>query len=139
MKKFFKFLTNYWTLTLLGLIAFSILIWFAGPLIAIGDYRLLESSTARLAAITFIIIFIIGRILWRFIKSRNLNIRFIDSLLQKSSSAQDLSNAVKAEEVTELQKRFEKAVSKLKKTNFSTNQSRSLLTLHNKQYIYELP
>ena len=139
MKKFFKLLTNYWTLTLLGLIAFSVLIWFAGPLIAIGDYRLLESSTARLATITFIIIFIISRILWRFIKSRNLNIRFIDSLLQKSSSAQDLSNAAKAEEVTELQKRFEKAVSKLKKTNFSTNQSRSLLSLLNKQYIYELP
>lgn len=139
MKTFFKFITNYWTLTLLGLIAFSVLIWFAGPLIAIGDNRILESSTARLITITLIIIFITSRIIWRFVKSRNLNIRFIDSLLQRTSPEQGVSNTDKTQEVTELQKRFEKAVSKLKKTNFSTNQSRSLLSILNKQYIYELP
>ncbi|MEN9903806.1 MAG: type secretion system rane subunit TssM, partial [Pseudomonadota bacterium] len=47
MKKIFSALLHPVTLTGLGLLALSLLIWFAGPLLAFAGHVPLESSRAR--------------------------------------------------------------------------------------------
>ena len=40
-----------WVITLIGVLALSILIWFGGPYIAIADKKFLESDVVRLLII----------------------------------------------------------------------------------------
>lgn len=140
MKKIFKCLFNHWTLVFLGLTAISILIWFAGPLIAFADYRPLESDTARITAILLLIGFYFGKLLWKFIKAKNLNTRFMDGLLRSApAEPTNTGDGAGAEEVALLRKRFEEAVTLLKKAPATGGKSRSWLTLFNRHYVYELP
>ncbi|MPR04686.1 type VI secretion system membrane subunit TssM [Pseudomonas sp. MAFF 212408] len=56
MKNFFKkvgaFLRKTWVWTLLVVLFLALLVWFAGPLLAVDDYKFWESSTARLLTIS---------------------------------------------------------------------------------------
>ena len=54
MKKFVEILKNRWVVSLFGLLAVSILIWFVGPLIGIAGKIPLESVIARLVTILVI-------------------------------------------------------------------------------------
>ncbi len=137
MKKILKLLFNRLTLTILGLVAISALIWFAGPLIAFADYYPLASDTHRMILIAVIIVFYIGKLVWKFIQSKNLNTRFMEGLLQQPPAQQDSMNSTGNEEVALLQKRFEEAVAVLKNTNFG--KKHALLAKLNRQYVYELP
>ncbi|HFE37641.1 MAG TPA: hypothetical protein ENK06_04360, partial [Gammaproteobacteria bacterium] len=51
MKNIVKFLLNPLFISVIGLCALGVVIWFAGPLIAFNETRYLESETARLIAI----------------------------------------------------------------------------------------
>ncbi len=140
MKKIFKFLFNRWTFAFIGLIAIGLLIWFAGPLVALADYRPLESSTIRTALIALIISFYLGKLLWQFIKARNLNTRLIDGLLRQSSSSPISDDRPGTEEVALLRERFAEAVAVLKKTDPRSRTKRPLFSsLMHRQYLYELP
>ncbi len=143
MKSIIKCLFNRWTLTFLGLAAVSSLIWFAGPLIAVADYRPLEADTTRTTLILLLISFYFGKLIWKFIKAKNLNARLMDGLLRQSSKSPtqptSINDSAGAEEVALLHKRFEEAISVLKKAPPASNKPRSWLTLFNRQYVYELP
>lgn len=140
MKKIFKYLFNRWMLTFLGLAAVSTLIWLAGPLIAFADYRPLETDTIRIALIFFIISCYLGKLIWKFIRAKKLNARFMEGLLrQNAAQPPDANDRAGAEEVALLHKRFEEAVTVLKKAHPGSNKPRSWLTLFNRQYVYELP
>ncbi|WP_311968405.1 type VI secretion system membrane subunit TssM [Pseudomonas baltica] len=56
MKNFFKkawaFLCKTWVWTLLLVVIASLLVWFAGPLFAVDDYKFWEPATARLLTIS---------------------------------------------------------------------------------------
>ena len=56
MKKFFKkvgaFLRKTWVWTLLLVLSVALLVWFAGPLLAVDDYKFWEAATARLLTIS---------------------------------------------------------------------------------------
>ena len=56
MKRFFKFITQTWLLTLLAVILLSLIVWFIGPLIAIAEYKPLTSELVRLGIIFFLLI-----------------------------------------------------------------------------------
>ncbi len=137
MKKILKLLFNRLTLTILGLAAISALIWFVGPLIAFADYYPLASDTHRIILIAVITIFYIGKLTWKFIQSRNLNVRFMEGLLQQAPAQQDSINNAGSEEVAMLQKRFEEAVAVLKNTNLG--KKHTFFAKFNRQYVYELP
>ncbi len=117
MKKILKLLFNRLTLTILGLAAISALIWFVGPLIAFAEYYPLAPDTHRAILIALVISFYIGKLAWKFIQSRNLNVRFMEGLLQQAPTQQDGSSTAGSEEVAMLQKRFEEAVVLLKNAN----------------------
>lgn len=56
MKDFFKkvgaFLRKTWVWTLLAVLLVALLVWFAGPLLAVDDYKFWEGATARLLTIS---------------------------------------------------------------------------------------
>ncbi|MCU1758122.1 type VI secretion system membrane subunit TssM [Pseudomonas sp. 14P_8.1_Bac3] len=56
MKKFFKkigaLLRQTWVWTLLLVLFVALLVWFAGPLLAVDDYKFWEASTSRLLSIS---------------------------------------------------------------------------------------
>ncbi|SDX13596.1 type VI secretion system membrane subunit TssM [Nitrosomonas communis] len=139
MKKVFKFLFNRWTFRILGLVALSALIWFAGPLIALAEYRPLETNTARSICIVLIIGFYIGKLAWGYIKTKNLNTKLMDALLRQVSPPPIPGSNAGAEAVALMNKRFEEAITILKKANLKSNSLTSLLARLNRQYVYELP
>ena len=51
MKKFFNFLSDRHTQSILGLVAINLLIWEIGPIIAVNGNYVLESITSRIVAI----------------------------------------------------------------------------------------
>ena len=140
MKKILKFVFNRWTLAILGLAAVSLLIWFGGPLIALAEYRPLESSTARLILIVVVLLFAVGKRAWGFIKAKHLNTRLMESLLRQAPAQPQPGGGAGAEEVALLHKRFEEAVVVLKQASLGGGGKKSLLaTLARRQYVYELP
>ena len=54
MKKIIQILTNPLLLSIIGLIALAVMIWFGGPMIGINDSKPLESDMARLVTILVI-------------------------------------------------------------------------------------
>lgn len=55
-RRVFRFLTRGWVLALIGVIAVALLIWFAGPLIAVAEYRPLASPTVRVVTILVLLL-----------------------------------------------------------------------------------
>lgn len=91
MRRFFAFITQGWLLASLGIILLSLIIWFIGPLIAIAEYKPLESENVRLASIFVVFI------LWGL---NNLRIKNKD---QKSEKA--FTNNLMAEQTKESRKK----------------------------------
>ncbi len=117
MKRIIGFLKNRWVVSLLGLLAISILIWFVGPLVSIAGSAPLAGEISRLLAI------LVVAVLW------GLNNLRIQMLVNKANAqmiggmaepAMDTGvNAVaeqSAEEVAALHERFDEALQVLKKT-----------------------
>src|SRR6187551_2110554 len=140
MKGVFKFLFNRWTVTVLGLAALSLLIWFVGPLVAIAEYHPLESETIRLILIASVIGIYIGKLIWGAIKARNLNARLMEGLMRHPSTPAQPGDSAGTEEIALLRKRFEEAVDVLKQSSLSRPVRNPILALlTRRQYVYELP
>ena len=134
MKRIALFFKNQWVLSLIGVTALGLIIWYGGEHIAIADSKPLESRFNRLLAIMVIVV------LWglsnmraRMKSSRN-NSQLINELImaptaeKSSSKTQDNESA---EEVKLLKSRFDDVLARLKKTSFQRG--------FGKEFLYELP
>jgi len=127
MRAFFSFIKEKWFISLMGVLAVSVLIWFVGPLIAIADYKPLSSEVVRLICIMVLLL------LW------GLNNLRVSRKVKKSSEALaenltvDQSNHSSADnnELSIINARFNEALAALKKTSPTGKR--------NKNYLYELP
>jgi len=134
MKKIIEFFKNKIVISLIGLLALCILVWFIGPMIKFGEDNSapLGSSTARLIVIIILVV------LWGL---NNLRIQLMDKkhnddLLDdlesnQESLALDGSNDQSSEEMHQMNQRFSEALSTLKKLKFKGKGS--------KKALYELP
>jgi len=134
MKKIIEFFKNKIVISLIGLLALSILIWFIGPMIKFGEDNSapLGSSTARLIAIIILVV------LWGL---NNLRVQLMDKkqnddLLGDLESNQeslvlDGSDDQSSEEMHQMNQRFSEALGTLKKLKFKGKGS--------KKALYELP
>ncbi len=113
MKSVLKFFTNRWFISILGLLALSGLIYFAGPLIGIGNSRPLESVNARLITILVVVIVWMLNHLRKALRANRANKQMVESLVEDDGEAEPDRSA---EEVAALGKRFEEAVDVLKKS-----------------------
>ena len=134
MKTVIEFFKNKIVISFIGLMALSLLVWFAGPVIKFGDDNAapLESTTARLIVILILVA------LWGLnnLRIQLLNKKHNENLLNDLEDNQegmvaDVSSEQSAEEMHQMNQRFTEAMSTLKKLKFKGKGSDKAL--------YELP
>ncbi len=128
MAKLKAFLTNPWVIQFLGLLAVSLLIWLAGPLIAIAGSVPLESELARILLIAALFLgWVIYRLLMK-IRAGNTEKELVTQLVAGDT---DHIAAASADEVDMLRKGFEEALTLLKQSRKEAKTD--------SQFIYQLP
>src|SRR5690606_24815747 len=80
MKKILSILFHPILLTLLGFLLLALLIWWLGPLIAVGRFHPLDTEMARILAIGLIALLIVLRFAWRAWRARKANQALFDGL-----------------------------------------------------------
>ena len=134
MKKVIAFFKNKIVISLIGLLALSIIVWFVGPMVKFGEDNSapLGSVVARLVAIIILVI------LWGLnnLRIQLMNKKQNDDLVDDLESNQealvlDGSSDQTSEEMHQMNQRFSEALSTLKKLKFKGK--------GNKKALYELP
>lgn len=113
-------------ITLLGLSALALIIWFAGPYVAFASYQPLAGVVTRAVIIALLFLGWGMRVFWRRLLAAKVSAQLMQGVAQTAISPEA---AQSAEEVAALRMRFEEAVGLLKKSA-RRGRSRSL---------YELP
>ena len=114
MKNIIKILTNPLIISIIGLIAIAVVIWFGGPMIAINDSKPLASETVRL--ITILVI----TILWGLNnfrvqhKEKQKDSQMLSEIAQTDESQKGQATSHTEEEAKALQKHFSEAQAILK-------------------------
>ncbi|MET1254951.1 type VI secretion system membrane subunit TssM [Aliikangiella maris] len=117
-------LNNRIFITFIGVLALTIIIWFGGPLLAIGGYEPWKSETSRL--VTLLVIALI----WGFanfrhkLKTEKSNKEIMDHMLDPGDAALDSTSK---EEISYLQGRMQEALQILKNSKMS--QGKNLYSL----------
>lgn len=134
MKKIIDFFKNRIVISVIGLIALSLLIWFAGPYIKFG-----ESNAAPLGgAVARLVLIMIILLLWGLnnlrtqLKNNKQNQDLVEDLQENQQVAQSsVTNEQSAEELQQINERFTQALATLKKLKFKG--------LGRQKALYELP
>ena len=123
----------------LGLVLLSVLIWLVGPIISIGLWMPLEPAVVRAALIGVIFgIFFVRRLAgyWR---ARSLNQRFLGMLADARDARVRSRSSRDDGEIEGLRKRFDEAMSILRKARFDDKSNSVMRLFARKQYVYQLP
>jgi len=134
MKKIIEFFKNRIVISVIGLLALSIIIWFVGPSIKFGadNTAPLGSAIARLVTILVLVLIWGANNLRIQMQNRKQNEELVDDLQSNNESlAAGMGNDQGAEEIQQLNERFKQALGTLKKLKFSGRGS--------KKALYELP
>ncbi len=130
MKGLIGFFTNKWVIQFLGLLVVALLIWFAGPLIAVAGKAPLESEWARGLTIVFMfVIWVIYRLLMQLRAGRKD--RQLMGELTAAEPEKSAEQEASVEEVETLREGFEEALQVLKESRAKDNKGKLCL--------YELP
>lgn len=138
MSQLLSFLSSRGLWNFVGLLALSVLIWVAGPLLAIGEVRPLESERARSWLIALLFLVWLARLIWRKWREGRLNARLLGQLRRPASKSQarvELGNP----DIKVLSERFDEAIRLLKDMRFEGGRPRWRLARFSKQYLYQLP
>jgi len=134
-----SWMKNRFAWVLIGLILLSVLIWLVGPIISIGLWMPLEPVIVRVVIICLVFgVFFAQRIIgyWR---AGSLNQKFLGVLVDvRDARARSRSGRDDAE-IEGLRKRFDEAMSILRKARFDDKSNSVLRLLSPKQYVYQLP
>ena len=131
MKKILGFLRNPLLLSLLGVTALALLVWFIGPLVAVAGYEPLAPELNRAIAIGAILALWALNRLRIFLASRRRNSEIIDGLASSSAAPLDAAGMESAEEIALIKQRFEEALDLLKKARLDHR--------HGRNFLYQLP
>lgn len=132
MKRLLQILTQKWFISIIGIFAILILIWFGGPYLGIGNSKPLGSPFNRLLAIFLVmVVWGVNNLRHRF-KATQANSAMIDNLVAAPAAPSETAPDVSAEEVSLLRDRFTNALAHLKQNSLQGR-------LFGKQYLYELP
>ncbi|KOF52629.1 MULTISPECIES: type VI secretion system membrane subunit TssM [unclassified Achromobacter] len=136
---FFGFLMSRGLWNFLGLVALSLLIWVAGPLLAVGQWRPLEPAAARAGLIVALFAVWLLRILWRKWRQGRLNAQLLGQLRRPAAAKREEAKEPVNPEVRELQERFDEAVELLRRTRFEHGERPGFFSRFSRQYLYQLP
>ncbi|MBC7503007.1 MAG: type VI secretion system membrane subunit TssM [Herminiimonas sp.] len=138
MSYLFRVVFNKSLLILMGLVCLAALIWFVGPLVAIGPYKPLDAEVTRTTVICIIFTIWLLKLMIRLWREKNMNARLLNQLAQRPSPGA-ATDGVSTAQMAELQGRFDDALGILKKTRFAATGGSGFFSRMSKQYMYQLP
>ncbi|RZI84083.1 MAG: type VI secretion system membrane subunit TssM [Rubrivivax sp.] len=124
MKKLLQVLLHPLFLAVIGLLALSAIIWWVGPLIAIGAVRPLESAGVRLAIIVVLFLLLAAKVAYGAWQRKRTNAALVQGMTGGPTASD--------REVATLNERFTQAMGVLQTTRKPSLFKRS-------QHLYELP
>ena len=122
-------------LALAGVAAAAALIWFVGPLVAIKGHVPLAGEPARWTAIAVLVVLAALRVLWRRLAAARRNRRLMDGLVGDAAAP----GRPGEKEVAVVARRFEQAVSALRRSRIGGHQRSWLAGLSGRPFVYQLP
>ena len=124
MKKIIGFFTNKIVISFIGLIALSLLVWFAGPSIKFGN----ENAAPLAGEVARLIVIIILVVLWGLnnLRIQLMNKKQNDGLVgdleqNQQDMGADIASDQSSEEMHQMSQRFSDALATLKKLKFKPN------------------
>ncbi len=126
MKRFLQWLSSPAVIGTIGLLALSAIVWWVGPLIAIGSARPLDPLWVRIAVLLVLWLLWIGRLAWKAWKRRQTNAALLAGLAAGPSAS--------TKEAQVLAQRFNDAVARLKASG-----GKGWFGSSSGQFVYELP
>jgi type VI secretion system protein ImpL len=140
MSRIFRFFTHPLLIAIVGFIAAALVIWFVGPLIAIGSMRPFEAEWVRWTLIILVGLLIVGRQVWRWMRAKMASRKLMEGLT-KSPANRPAGPTESQQEIQLLGQRFEEAVATLRKVRLQGRSGRvsTMMARSSSQYLYELP
>lgn len=137
IRRFFGFFASRTFWVLVGVIALSVFVWYAGPLFAFAEHRPLESTRVRWWIIGTLFALYVLWLLISFWRRRRISGMLFDRIgrIKDSVDAQRKNPGV-SDEVVELQGRFSDAAKTLKSMRV---EGKSRNGVWGRKFIYELP
>lgn len=137
MKKLLALIFNRWTLSAVLLIAVSLTLWIVGPLVAIADWRPLESEGARWTCIGVLFLLFVLVFVWSQWRTRRSNAAVVNQLV--TAQAPEPGKA-ESPDLAAVRQRFERAVLTLKRMRFGQGGALSGWSAKlGGRFLYELP
>jgi type VI secretion system protein ImpL len=127
MKKLLQFLFHPMLLAFVGVLALSAIVWWVGPMIAIGETRPLDPVSVRVAVIGALLLLLVLRLAWGVWSRRRTNAALVDGMAKGPSTSD--------REIATLNERFTQAISVLKKAPSGGKRS----IFKRGTFLYELP
>jgi type VI secretion system protein ImpL len=142
MKKLLALVFNRWTLALLAWLALSLLIWYGGPLLALGNARPFDAERGRWIGIGVLALLVFGLLAWRSWRARRGNQAVVDQLLVKPAAGP--AGPAESADMQAVRERFETALQALRKVRFAEEGGAGGLLSGwrarlSGRYLYELP
>lgn len=134
MRRILSFTSSKAFWVFLGLIGLSLLIWFVGGILAIGDYKPLESRIIRIGLIGLIFLIWALKIIYKNYKESRRNSELVEEI---KSSQQPILKHVKKD--SPISKQFEEIDSVLRSAKFSNSDNFIKNKFFAGQYLYQLP
>lgn len=136
LKKLFGFLAHRWVWQLLGVLAIALVIWFIGPLVAIGGVAPLAGWLARALAIVLVFAILGGVWLYKRLRANRAARKLEEGLSATAMAAVGQASGSATSQADEdlriVQERFGRAISLLKQTRKGKRD-------FSERYLYELP
>lgn len=132
MKKIIGLLKQRWLITLFGIVAIALFIWYLGPLFGFGQSRPFEAESHRLIAIGILfLIWALSRIVM-FWRAKRRNSQMMAGISAQSEVIPVMSSEEQAsqEELETLNEKMEQAIAALKKARLGGG---------GHQFLYQLP
>jgi type VI secretion system protein ImpL len=140
IKKIFAFLLHPILLTVIALLIIATLVWWIGPLVAIGSWTPLVSELSRTILIGVIVLLVVLRMALARWRARRASHQLTDGLMKAPAAKADVPENA---EQKILNTRFAEAVASLRKMRLHAAGKkpgwRDWISLSSGSYLYELP
>jgi type VI secretion system protein ImpL len=129
--KLFNFFKQRWFISLLGVIAIALLIWFLGPFIAFNAYEPLGPETHRWILIGIGAAYWLVARIWTYVASKKRNDQVLTAMSVSNEPALSADQMASRDELQAIKERMEDALKILKKSQLGSHFGR--------QFLYQLP
>jgi len=129
--KLFNFFKQRWFISLLGVIAVGLLIWFLGPFLAFASYEPLAPETHRWGLIGVVAAYWLIVRIWSYFTAKNRNNQVLTAMSVSNEPALSADEMSSRDELQAIKERMEDALKILKKSQLGGHFGR--------QFLYQLP